>query len=119
LDLGAKQGIRYSNRMTTCPRCRTDYDEEQPHCPSCGAPRLPVNLQPRPRPRVGPFGYFCLRFAQFATLVGIGVVLVVAVLALVNGRTIQGLATLLIGGPVAIGQFVAFGLAVQYAEQRP
>src|SRR5688500_9578941 len=70
LDLGVEQGVRYSERMTTCPRCRTDFDEEQPHCPSCGAPRLPVNLQPRPRPRVGPFAYFCLRFAQFATLLG-------------------------------------------------
>jgi len=104
--------------MVTCRRCRTDYDDALADCPSCGAPNLRVGLRPRSRRRCGPFAYFCLRFAQFATLVAAAILLITGVLALVRGQILQGLAALLIATPISIGQFVAFGLAVQYSEHQ-
>ena len=102
--------------MTTCPRCHAEYDQEAPHCPTCRAPRLSANLQPRPRRRCGPLAYFCLRFACVATLLGVGITVIAGLVGLASGQFIKGLVILLIGTPIAIGHFAALGLAVDYAE---
>ncbi len=37
---------------------------------------------------------------------------------LVRGEWLGGLISILFGIPVALGQFIAFGLAIDYAEER-
>lgn len=104
--------------MPRCPKCRKDYSDAEPACPRCGAPHDPASLSPVPGRRCGAFSYLCLRFAQVATFFAIILCIVAGVLALIRNYWFEGLVTLFIGTPIAIGQWVAFRLAVSYANQR-
>lgn len=113
--------------MPICPRCQNGYENTEPHCPQCGAPR-PVFLTPPRRVLVGPRRKSYSRSVFIWLQIGRLLTLIFVIIACISGLidvvqlswrgVFKSLITLLLGIPLLIAQYIAFGLAIDYAEER-
>jgi len=92
-----------------CSTCGTGYDPPATACPKCGTPAGML------RPRVGPFARACLRIARYAALLNVIAAVAWACVLALNGHYIWATLLALLGVPVGIGHFVAFGLLIDFA----
>ena len=117
--------------MPICPRCQNGYENTEPHCPNCGAPR-PVFLAPPPRASARPlrkhYSQSVITWLIIGRIVTLLAFIVICVLSLIDvvqslvnfdsRKLLMSLFTLL--GPILglIPQYILFGIARDYAEQR-
>jgi hypothetical protein len=66
--------------------------------------------------RVDPFAPACLHITRVAALINMLVVLAVGAVLVLNGHYVVAPLLVLVGVPVSIGHFVAFGLIIDYAH---
>jgi hypothetical protein len=79
-------------------------------CPACGTPADVA------APRIGLFALACLHIARVAALVNVLAVLAAGGVLAWNAHYFLAAFLVLLGVPVSIGHFVAFGLLIDYAQ---
>lgn len=94
-----------------CAACNTGFDNTATTCPACGTPASAAR-------RIGSFALICLQIARVAAGVGAALTFAFGIKALWQADYLQAALLLGLGTPIAIGQVVAFGLAVEYARTR-
>jgi hypothetical protein len=93
-----------------CSSCGKGYESPATSCPACGTPAEAMPC------RVGPFALTCLHVARVAALINVLIVLAAGGVLALNGHYFVAALLILLGVPVSIGHFVAFGLIIDYAH---
>ena len=96
--------------LMICSSCGKGYDSPTTLCPACGTPAVAVPC------RVGPFALTCLHIARVAALINMLMLLAAGGVLALNGHYFVGALLALLGVPVSIGHFVAYGLIIDYAH---
>jgi hypothetical protein len=103
--------VRHEQPMI-CSSCGTGYDSPATSCPACGTH---ANVA---APRIGLFALACLHIARVAALVNVLAVLAAGGVLAWNAHYFLPAFLVLLGAPVSIGHFVAFGLLIDYAQTK-
>jgi hypothetical protein len=93
-----------------CSACGKGYESPATSCPACGTPAGAVPC------RVGSFALACLHIARVAALINVLMLLAAGAVLAFNGHYFLAALLVLLGVPVSIGHFVAFGLIIDYAH---
>ena len=99
----------FQHRMI-CSFCGKGYESPATSCPACGTPAGAAAT------RVGLFALVCLQIARVAALLNVLTILAVGGALAWNVHYFLATLVVLLGVPVSIGHFVAFGLIIEYAQ---